>query len=222
LEKAIKYRKLLEILEKKQWDKNILSALAFEGDFQKDSLKNEASVKRFLKGLGEHASFFYPFVPPIEYSLIEDAEHSCFSIRCLSKTNGITRETFIDFDLLTSTELEELRKIARSLEVVGSPPFIISNKNENVELRTLSGVLEYILSAGDKGQETQRYKGLGEMNPDQLWETTMNPEKRTLFQVKIEDAIEADEIFTILMGDQVDPRRKFIYDNAINVTNLDV
>ncbi len=222
LEKAIKYRKLLEILEKKQWDKNILSALAFEGDFQKDSLKNEASVKRFLKGLGEHASFFYPFVPPIEYSLIEDAEHSCFSIRCLSKTNGITRETFIDFDLLTSTELEELRKIARSLEIVGSPPFIISNKNENVELRTLSGVLEYILSAGDKGQETQRYKGLGEMNPDQLWETTMNPEKRTLFQVKIEDAIEADEIFTILMGDQVDPRRKFIYDNAINVTNLDV
>ena len=91
-----------------------------------------------------------------------------------------------------------------------------------MELRTLSGVLEYILSSGDKGQETQRYKGLGEMNPDQLWETTMNPEKRTLFQVKIEDAIEADEIFTILMGDQVDPRRKFIYDNAINVINLDV
>jgi len=222
LEKAIKYRKLLEILEKKQWDKNILSALAFEDNFQKDSLKNEASVKKFLKGIGEHASFFYPFVPPIEYSLIEDAEHSCFSIRCLSKTNGITRETFIDFDLMTSTELEELRKIAKSLYVVGSPPFTISNKNEKVELRTLSGVLEYILSSGDKGQETQRYKGLGEMNPDQLWETTMNPEKRTLFQVKIEDAIEADEIFTVLMGDQVDPRRKFIYDNAINVTNLDV
>ena len=222
LEKAIKYRKLLEILEKKQWDKNILSALAFEDNFQKDSLKNEASVKKFLKGIGEHASFFYPFVPPIEYSLTEDAEHSCFSIRCLSKTNGITRETFIDFDLMTSTELEELRKIAKSINVVGSPPFTISNKNEKVELITLSGVLEYILSSGDKGQETQRYKGLGEMNPDQLWETTMNPEKRTLFQVKIEDAIEADEIFTVLMGDQVDPRRKFIYDNAINVTNLDV
>ena len=123
---------------------------------------------------------------------------------------------------MTSTELEELRKMAKSLKVVGSPPFILNNKNENVELRTLSGVLEYILGSGDKGQETQRYKGLGEMNPDQLWETTMNPEKRTLFQVKIEDAIEADEIFTILMGDQVDPRRKFIYDNAINVTNLDV
>jgi DNA gyrase subunit B len=222
LEKAIKYSRLLEILEKKQWDKNILSALAFEDNFQKDSLKNEASVKSFLKGIREHAGFFYPFIPPIEYSLMEDAEHSCFSIRCLSKTNGITRETIIDFDLMTSTELEELRKMAKSLKVVGSPPFTISNKNEKLKLNTLSEVLGHILNSGEKGQETQRYKGLGEMNPDQLWETTMNPEKRTLLQVKIEDAIEADEIFTVLMGDQVEPRRKFIYDNAINVTNLDV
>lgn len=222
LEKAIKYRRLLENLEKKRWDKNILSALAFEDDFQKDSLKNEASVNKFLKGIKEHASFFYPFVPPMEYSLTEDAEHSCFSIRCRSKSNGIIKETIIDFDLLTSTELEELRKMSNSLKVVGLPPFTISNKNEKLELRTLSEVLDYVLSAGDKGQETQRYKGLGEMNPDQLWETTMNPEKRTLYQVKIEDAIETDEIFTVLMGDQVDPRRKFIYDNAINVTNLDI
>ena len=222
LEKAIKYRKYLENLEKKQWDKNILSALAFEDNFQKDTLKNKSSVEKFLAGIKSHASFFYPFVPPMEYSLTEDVEHSCFSIQCLSKINGIIRETFIDFDLLTSTELEELRKMAKILKTAGSPPFIISHKNETLELNTLSEVLGYVLSFGEKGQETQRYKGLGEMNPDQLWETTMNPEKRTLFQVKIEDAIEADEIFTILMGDQVDPRRKFIYDNAINVTNLDI
>jgi DNA gyrase subunit B len=79
-----------------------------------------------------------------------------------------------------------------------------------------------VLNSGEKGQEIQRYKGLGEMNPGQLWETTMNPEKRTVFKVKIEDAIEADEIFTILMGDQVDLRREFIYKNALNVTNLDI
>ena len=212
----------MENLEKKQWDKNILSALAFEDNFQKDTLKNKSSVEKFLAGIKSHASFFYPFVPPMEYSLIEDVEHSCFSIQCLSKINGIIRETIIDFDLLTSTELEELRKMAKSLKTAGSPPFIIRHKNEMLELNTLSEVLGYVLSFGGKGQETQRYKGLGEMNPDQLWETTMNPEKRALFQVKIEDAIEADEIFTILMGDQVDPRRKFIYDNAINVTNLDI
>jgi DNA gyrase subunit B len=112
--------------------------------------------------------------------------------------------------------------MAEDLKNIGAPPFIITSNDESVEFSTLYELLASILASGEKGQEVQRYKGLGEMNPDQLWETTMNPEKRTLLQVKIEDAIEADEIFTILMGDQVEPRKDFIYKNAINVTNLDI
>lgn len=222
LEKAQKYKRILEILEQKQWDKNILSALAFEGKFKKDTLKNKEGIKKFLAVIKEHASFFYPFVPPIEYTMIDDEEHSCLAIRCLTKINGITKETVINFDLLTSTELEELRKIAESLKIIGSPPFTIEHKSGKLACNTLSEVLEYVLNAGERGQDIQRYKGLGEMNPEQLWETTMNPAKRTVFQVKIEDAIEADEIFTILMGDQVESRREFIYSNALNVTNLDI
>ncbi len=83
-------------------------------------------------------------------------------------------------------------------------------------------LVDYIVAAGKKNVVIQRYKGLGEMNPRQLWDTTMNPDTRTLLQTRIEDAIETDEIFTILMGDQVEPRRKFIEDNALNVKNLDI
>ena len=90
------------------------------------------------------------------------------------------------------------------------------------KLSTWAAVLDRVLSVAQKGYDIQRYKGLGEMNPGQLWETTMDPEGRSLLQVNIGDAIEADAMFTVLMGDEVAPRRRFIEDNALNVRNLDV
>ena len=91
-----------------------------------------------------------------------------------------------------------------------------------MRLRSLDELVDYFITAGKKGVAINRYKGLGEMNPDQLWETTMNPAVRTLMQVRAEDHTEADLMFTTLMGDQVEPRRKFIEDNALDVKNLDV
>ena len=93
---------------------------------------------------------------------------------------------------------------------------------KDVRLKTLDDLVDYFITAGKKGIAINRYKGLGEMNPEQLWETTMNPEVRTLLQVRAEDHTEADLMFTTLMGDQVEPRRKFIEDNALDVRNLDV
>ena len=95
-------------------------------------------------------------------------------------------------------------------------------KPEDVRLRSLDELVDYFIATGKKGVAINRYKGLGEMNPDQLWETTMKPEVRTLLQVRAEDHTEADLMFTTLMGDQVEPRRKFIEDNALDVKNLDV
>lgn len=96
------------------------------------------------------------------------------------------------------------------------------DKKEIREFESLKDFSQFILEDGKQGAYIQRYKGLGEMNPVQLWETTMCPENRTLLQVEIEDTIEADQIFSVLMGDQVEPRRQFVEDNALNVRNLDV
>ena len=109
-----------------------------------------------------------------------------------------------------------------TLEDELAPPFITGTNGTSEEILTREALLEKVLAAAKKDLSIQRYKGLGEMNPEQLWETTMNPEKRTLLQVRIDDAVETDGIFSILMGDAVEPRRKFIEDNALDVRNLDI
>ena len=105
--------------------------------------------------------------------------------------------------------------------MIGDGAYVVRG-TERQEIGSFKEAMKWLFEQARKGQTIQRYKGLGEMNPEQLWETTINPETRRLMQVRIEDAVAADDIFTTLMGDQVEPRREFIEKNALSVTNLDV
>jgi DNA gyrase subunit B len=148
--------------------------------------------------------------------MTSDEEHGLSEIEVRVNNNG--GKVVIDWDLATHVEFQRAAEIYRQLTPLHKPPFLVGE----MELATREELLDHILAAAKKDVHIQRYKGLGEMNPEQLWETTMNPEARTLLQVRIDDAVETDEIFTVLMGDQVEPRRRFIEDNALDVKNLDV
>ncbi len=127
-------------------------------------------------------------------------------------------------EALSSHEYKLLLQAFRQVEDLcrSEQTLVSAEGKEEAPLTNRQEILDYFLARAKKGQYIQRYKGLGEMNPEQLWETTMDAEKRVLLQVKIEDAVEADAVFTVLMGDQVEPRREFIENNALNVSNLDI
>ncbi|MBU2540314.1 MAG: DNA topoisomerase (ATP-hydrolyzing) subunit B [Candidatus Omnitrophica bacterium] len=175
---------------------------------------------------------------PIYRIKVDGKHHFVYSEEELEKLNKSFEN--LDEDLLELYETQEINEIIIKIEKLGieidtysyqpqkeakqkiKPVYSIDNKKERFEFFNLKEVLNFVKQQAKKGMHIQRYKGLGEMNPHQLWETTMDPEKRTLLQVKLEDAVEADKIFTILMGDAVQPRREFIEQNAHAVKNLDI
>jgi DNA gyrase subunit B len=151
--------------------------------------------------------------------LTTDEEHGLWEIETVTST-GVN--VIIDWNVASYVEFQKAVELFKMLEDELAAPFISGENGNSEEVPTREALLEKVLAAAKKDLSIQRYKGLGEMNPEQLWETTMNPDKRTLLEVRIDDAVETDEIFTVLMGDAVEPRRKFIEDNALDVRNLDV
>ncbi len=152
----------------------------------------------------------------------EDEEHNLFELSVTFPHNGHERTNTINWQLISSVEYRSLFTLHKDIGQLQDSAIQISSKGNETMLNSGEELLQYILALGKEGLFVQRYKGLGEMNPEQLWHTTMNPETRTLLQVRIEDAVEADEIFTVLMGDQIEERRRFIQDNALMARNLDV
>jgi DNA gyrase subunit B len=154
--------------------------------------------------------------------VVPEEEHGGFALQVETDVNGVPRRAVVDAAFAGGYEMRRAAELARAIDGFLTGPWRIARGAEEDQVATLGEAVDAVLSGAKKGLTISRYKGLGEMNPETLWETTMNPATRRLLQVRIEDAVEADEIFTVLMGDAVEPRRVFIETNALNVVNLDI
>ena len=170
-----------------------------------------------LKAIGE--------LQKVEYQLqVEPAleGETQFQIRLQQREHGTLTSQLYDEDFFASAEFENIAKVASQLKGLLTDQAKIQRGEKEQAVSSFKEVMDWLLAEAKRGQSIQRYKGLGEMNPEQLWETTMNAEARRLLQVKISDAIQADQVFTTLMGDEVEPRRNFIESNALKAENIDV
>jgi DNA gyrase subunit B len=210
LRKLSKFEKLLGWFERRKHDTTLMKTL-LGLDINKDILKDEKAIQSIVNK-------FKSEFPDVSGEIEFDEEHQAYRVEL--KRGRLSLR--IDDEFLASPDCKELCGLYAALKELGKPPYKIKTKEEMQEFDTSRELYNHILSIAKKGINIQRYKGLGEMNPGQLWETTMNPEKRTLLQVSVEDSVKADEIFTILMGDQVEPRKEFIEQHALEVRNLDI
>src|SRR5262245_2795430 len=213
---------ILDILERKGRNRHVITALARHVAMDAAALADEARLREIVTAAEAYLKVAAPELVPVSFDFEEDREHACLALVASTRANGTAHRNVIDRELVLTAEFEEVRRLARELAAAGDPPYVLGEGEAAETVPNLQQAVARVMAQARKGLEIQRYKGLGEMNPGQLWETTMDPESRTLLQVKIEDAYEADDIFSTLMGDEVEPRRKFIEANALNVRNLDI
>jgi DNA gyrase subunit B len=216
--KLLQHERMFDNLERRSKERAIIAAFAalvtdktIGADTFRDSNSLEEAAKAIEQAVG---------AANLIHRIAQD-EESTFKIVFSHTRNGATPPTVIDLALFHGGEIREIRKLNADLDTYKAPYQIRTGDDERT-VETLKAVSDAVVAAGQKGVEIQRYKGLGEMNPDQLWETTMNPEKRSMLRVEVGSQEEAEEIFSRLMGDQVEPRRQFIEENALNVRNLDI
>ena len=203
-------------------DWRIIDSLLRGTTFSRESLKSEAEITAIGEAIARFAT--EKSVDPIEiaYKVSADPEHDAWKLVITSVLEGIVRRTNVDHEFVNTPGYRTLRKLSATFASAGPAPYRLETSKIEITLPDLMDVREEVFKQARKNVSIQRYKGLGEMNPDQLWETTMNPGNRTLLKVRIDDAMEADEVFSVLMGDQVEPRRDFIVSNSLNVRNLDI
>jgi len=219
IKKEMRIEELLDRFEKEDRDRNLIRILAGDPTLTDDSFKTEKALASIAKRTGVALGESF-----MQFSIDPDQDHGGFKMIFHLKKNSHSVVSCISREVFRTPQFAEIRTLLDQVSVIGEAPYkdLSVETGVPVVLESSKALVDHIIQLGKKGITVQRYKGLGEMNPEQLWETTMNPEKRTLLQVTVDDMVLADEIFTTLMGDQVEPRRDFIYKNALDVNNLDI
>jgi DNA gyrase subunit B len=206
----MEYQQMLEKLERRVGDPRVAVTLSQSELAKKEDFKTKTKLAKLAKELEKL---------DLETKAEYDEEHS---LNELVVRNGIGVEARINWALASLPEYKRAMELAGRLSAHDKPPFVVVSNGSKLEKKDARELLDYLVEQGKKTLTITRFKGLGEMNPEQLWATTLNAESRTLRQVKLEDAVEAEQIFTTLMGEDVEARRKFIEDNALDVKNLDI
>ena len=200
--------------------KQIVHTSALKGE---ESLKDRVTMQNWIDEIQKTMDDMvaYEGGPRYHFHLQEDSERGLFLPTVSLVAHGVTTEYTWGLDFFESADYRGIAELGETLDGFLEEGAFIARGERQKPVSHFSEVLAWLMQEGQRGLSVQRYKGLGEMNPDQLWETTLDPDARTLLQVKVADMAEADDLFTKLMGDVVEPRREFIQTNALNVENLD-
>jgi DNA gyrase subunit B len=219
------FRRALSKIDRRA-DASIIGNALHAAPLGRNELRERKKVETAVPLIKARLEKKKPDILPLTIDVGWEVEHGAARITITPRPGAAARPVVIDWNLVDSAEYEELYAIEQDVRSIGPAPYFVREsekaKGEERELEDADALWEYIDERGRKGTQIQRYKGLGEMNPEQLWETTLDPNTRVMLQVRLDDVVQTDQIFTILMGDQVEPRRQFIEDNALNVKNLDI
>lgn len=218
--------RILDVFENGAYERQLLAAFASLPQFNRETLKDEAQLKAACEEAKQWVLSRSQGLDEINFQFSNDEEHGAFVVQASARKDGERFPVKINFERVSSEDFIELQSLLSKAEALGLPPFLIEaeegKKMGDLSCQSLFDLREKIMERGRSGLTVTRFKGLGEMNPEQLWETTLDKDKRSMLQVRIEDSINADALFTLLMGDAVEPRREFIEDNALKVKNLDI
>jgi DNA gyrase subunit B len=218
------YRGVMKIVDRQSrvFPEEVLEQMIYMPSLSESSLNDEAAMMQWCETLGKRVDAITDATQTFTITAQRDEERGLYLPRVQVLAHGVPREYKVTLDFLQSPDYQKIKALGETLEGLLAEDAYIQRGESQRPIRHFAEALDWLMAQARRGTSFQRYKGLGEMNADQLWETTMDPESRRMLQVTIEDAIAADQIFTCLMGDDVDPRRRFIESNALQVSNLDV